>query len=50
LPPGRPRNALRNFRYFQDGINLSANPLQLPFLLQLPHKLPQISVRHRFLL
>jgi len=39
LPPCRPRNALRNFRYFQDGINFRANPLQLPFFLQLPHKL-----------
>src|SRR5229473_702412 len=48
--PRRPRHALRHFRNLQHRINLRANPLQFPFLLQLPNKLPQVSVRHRFLL
>jgi putative PIN family toxin of toxin-antitoxin system len=46
LPSCRSSNALRNFRDLQHGVHLRASPLQLPFLLQLPHKLPQILMRH----
>ncbi len=45
-----PHDPLHHFGNLQNRVHLRANPLQLPFLLQLPHKLPQVSVRHRFLL
>ena len=40
------RNPLRHFRNLQYRINLCAHVLQLPRLLQLLHKLPQIPIRH----
>src|SRR6266852_5504288 len=44
-----PHDPLHHFGNLQNRVHLRANPLQLPFLLQLPHKLPQVSVRHSFL-
>ena len=43
---GGARDSLRYFGDFQNGVNLRANPLQFPFLLQFLNKVPQIPIRH----
>src|SRR5882724_6010176 len=50
IPRARPAHPLHHFRNLQHGVHLRANALQLPFLLQPLHKLPQVRVRHCSLL
>src|SRR5579885_3629017 len=42
----RPAHPLHDFRNLQHRVHFRANAPQLPFLLELPHKLPQIPIRH----
>src|SRR5579885_1311593 len=42
----RPAHPLHHFRNLQHRVHFRADSLQFPFLLQRPHKFPQIPIRH----